>query len=320
MRQDESIRSIVPAKLACSHKLENCTDSTLIWKCTVGWWSLTFSVLLVMFMTYYMFMRSNNTWSLAINSLEQTLQRQVVGQEIANKRLIKLLSDYLKSEERIFSRPLSLLLVGGSGTGKSLMSKILASFFPLDSVHKLIIPLHLKNTPEFSQLPSYVERIAADDKPHLFIADDASSSLLQKVQEIIDSWPLPKSSFPVIFLCISNNQNSKLDEIVINHFHTNGQRNNIPEKYLYSNLEREIFGVSSSKPQITTHVIPFLPLQRHHVEHCIKEELRSRGVIDNHSYIVSKLLEETDFFPPSMPVFAVTGCKRISRRVDLYLF
>ncbi|XP_076353001.1 torsin-2A-like isoform X2 [Tachypleus tridentatus] len=319
VRQNESIRSVVPAKLV----LQNRTDSTHVCKCTIGWWCLTFSVLLVMFMMYYMFVRSNNTWSLPIHSLEQTLQSQVVGQEIAIKKLINLLSDYLQSEEGTFSRPLSLLLVGGTGTGKSLISKVLASFFPVDSVHKVIVPLYLKIPPEFSQLSSYVERLAAGDRPHLFIVDDASHSLLKKVQEILDSWLLSGnscSSFPVIFLCISNNQYSKLNEIVINHFQMSGQHNNIPEEYLFSNLEREVLGVSPSKPQIATHLIPLLPLQRHHVEHCIREELRHRGIIDNHSYIVSKLLEETEFFPPSMPVFAVTGCKRISRRVDLYLF
>ena len=59
-------------------------------------------------------------------------------------------------------------------------------------------------------------------------------------------------------------------------------------------------------------------MERRHVKLCIEDDLRNK----NHTVtegLVNKVADSLPFFPPSVKLFATSGCKRVSQKVDLVL-
>jgi len=65
-------------------------------------------------------------------------------------------------------------------------------------------------------------------------------------------------------------------------------------------------------------VIPYLPLTREHIRSCIKSELRSSGATMTGQEI-NNILDHVQFFSKELPIFAKTGCKKISSKVVMAL-
>ncbi|XP_035227636.1 torsin-1B-like [Stegodyphus dumicola] len=63
--------------------------------------------------------------------------------------------------------------------------------------------------------------------------------------------------------------------------------------------------------------VPFLPLEKKHVKQCIVEELKMRQLTVNES-IVNQIADQIVYQPQEFELFAISGCKKISHKVDLY--
>ncbi|XP_052792740.1 torsin-1A-like [Mya arenaria] len=69
--------------------------------------------------------------------------------------------------------------------------------------------------------------------------------------------------------------------------------------------------------------IPFLPLERRHVEQCIINGLFEKGYyqygfqIDNDT--VKQIADEMTYFPENTRLFSTTGCKRVYEKIDLIM-
>jgi len=59
-------------------------------------------------------------------------------------------------------------------------------------------------------------------------------------------------------------------------------------------------------------------MERRHVKLCIEDDLRSknREVTEE---LVNKVADVLPYFPPEVKLFATSGCKRVSQKVDLML-
>jgi len=69
---------------------------------------------------------------------------------------------------------------------------------------------------------------------------------------------------------------------------------------------------------LITAFIPFLPMERKHVKLCIEDDLRYK----NHQVtedIVNKVADVLPYYPPEAKLFARSGCKWVSQKVDLML-
>lgn len=64
--------------------------------------------------------------------------------------------------------------------------------------------------------------------------------------------------------------------------------------------------------------VPFLPMERKHVKMCIEDDLRykNREVTE---HIVNQVADVLPYYPPEAKLFAASGCKRVSQKVDLML-
>ena len=63
------------------------------------------------------------------------------------------------------------------------------------------------------------------------------------------------------------------------------------------------------------YLIPFLPMERPHVKKCAKADLEKKGhpVTDS---ILNRVADELLYFPEDQKVFSLSGCKKISSKID----
>lgn len=68
--------------------------------------------------------------------------------------------------------------------------------------------------------------------------------------------------------------------------------------------------------------VPFLPLERPHVERCIEDKLRERNVSEtgeDRSRLIARIADELTYFPSDSKLYSTTGCKRIVDKINLVL-
>lgn len=70
--------------------------------------------------------------------------------------------------------------------------------------------------------------------------------------------------------------------------------------------------------QLLDALVPFLPLQRHHVRHCVLNELAQLG-LEPRDEVVQAVLDSTTFFPEDEQLFSSNGCKTVAARIAFFL-
>lgn len=70
--------------------------------------------------------------------------------------------------------------------------------------------------------------------------------------------------------------------------------------------------------QLLDALVPFLPLQRHHVRHCVFNELAQLG-LEAREEVVQAVLDSISFFPEEEQLFSSNGCKTVASRITLFL-
>lgn len=65
-------------------------------------------------------------------------------------------------------------------------------------------------------------------------------------------------------------------------------------------------------------LVPFLPLQMHHVRHCVLNELAQLG-LEPRDEVIQAVLDSTTFFPDDEQLFSSNGCKTVASRIAFFL-
>ena len=72
------------------------------------------------------------------------------------------------------------------------------------------------------------------------------------------------------------------------------------------------------KEKLITRYVPFLPLSRHHVERCARQELSRRG-LGRRSDVVEAVGGAMLYSPQQGQYFSTTGCKSVAAKISLFL-
>lgn len=131
-----------------------------------------------------------------------------------------------------------------------------------------------------------------------------------------------------IFIFLSNKGGGKIAEITLQQYENGYPR----EKLRLESFERDLMNFSFNEKgglqmselisnHLIDHFIPFLPLQREHVQKCVESYLRKRGRSDLVSDValVERVLNALQYFPESSKAFSSSGCKRVDAKTDLEL-
>lgn len=270
-----------------------------------------------------------------ITGLENDLKEVFYGQHLA----MRVLLSSLRSRNRFTNKnkPLVLSLHGWTGTGKNYISGLIAKHIfkhGMNSkfIHKFIIPLHFPYVAEVDlykrQLHNWIlGNLTKCSKGALFIFDEMDK-IPPGVVTVLKQFLDPKGTKAdamfrnVIFLFLSNAGRKLINGHVLNHYKKGLDRESIQlvtlEQLLHTYGEKnpDIWYHELLKSEVIDHYVPFLPLEWSHVKQCVREDMRSKGFVVLEK-MVTEVANEMSYFPKDLQIFSVSGCKKVSSKVDV---
>ena len=265
--------------------------------------------------------------------LKPELDQYVFGQHIAVKVVSIAVAGHIENPNP--EKALVLSFHGSTGCGKNYVSRIVA-----DNLYKLgmdskythqIIATH--DFPHKGRLAEYKDKIlqhivkkVKECEKTLFIFDEVDkvpAGLLDVLRpflehhEHVDGVDYRKC----IFIFLSNTGAKLIDEFVFNHWQNGKKREDITIHQMKQIINNGAFNSDSGfwhseliLSNSIDYFVPFLPLEKIHVEQCIQADLKRKGKVISPD-IIKRIADEMHY---SSNTFSTTGCKRISSRVDLH--
>ncbi|KAG8447966.1 hypothetical protein GDO86_015172 [Hymenochirus boettgeri] len=235
-----------------------------------------------------------------VAAMECDLARNVFGQNLAHKLLVKAMKEFLDNDSP--SKPLVLSFHGWSGTGKT-----------FEDLRRWI----QGNLTACGRSVFVFEEM---DKMHPGMIDTIASFLGS-------SWVVYGSNYrKAIFIFISNAGGEDINEIALDYWRHRKDRDEIQLQQIESAISKAV----SSNPKhgfwqsqiidqkLIDVIVPFLPLRPHHVRLCIENEMLQQGLALNET-LVNKVADSIVYFPEKEKVFSLTGCKTIASRLSYYV-
>ncbi|BES93486.1 Torsin [Nesidiocoris tenuis] len=274
------------------------------------------------------------------DGLERNLQQKVFGQPFIQKLLLPLVD--LHMDERYENRKALVLSFHGTpGSGKNYVAKILAeSIFEkgMDSkfVHLFKPILHFSGQPpeilKF-RLQQWIVGNVTSCQRQLFIFDevnDMPEGILEAVKGFIDYNPrfggLDFSK--CIFIFLSNIAMIPINQRTLELWQDGTKRRDKlrHEDFMSIIIEHsfnEDGGFKKCKlitSRLIDAFIPFLPLERSHIESCIKV------IADDYAMnspltppMIDYIMESVEFTPKDLRLYSAHGCKNLDTPIKLVL-
>ncbi|XP_004613364.1 prosalusin isoform X1 [Sorex araneus] len=270
--------------------------------------------------------------------LECDLAQHLAGQPLARALVGKALRAFVQDPAP--AKPLVLSLHGGSGTGKSLVSALLARYLFRGGLHSPHVH-HFSPRIHFPH-PSQMDRYKKDLKNwvqgnltacgrSLFLfdeMDELAPGLMEVLRPFLGpSWVVYGTNYrKAIFIFISNAGDEQINQVVLEAWRSRRDREEIHLQELAPLISQAVLdnphhGFWRSgilEEQLLDTLVPFLPLQRHHVRHCVFNELDQLG-LEPREDVVQAVLDSTTFFPEEEQLFASNGCKLVASRLSFFL-
>lgn len=273
-----------------------------------------------------------------ISGIGNTLKAELYGQHIAQKLVTAALKSHFDKHDAL--KPLVFSFHGRTGIGKNFVSNIITEhFFKRKTlspfVHKFIIPLHF---PHESEVKSYNKQllewirgnVSQCRKGGLFIFDEMDKihpGMMRAIKNAILDYRGKGTSAGyknMVFIFLSNSGGQAINDHVLKHVLDGKFR----ETLTLSELENIFHGIVKHNPgvwfadllksEVIDHLVPFLPLERTHVKQCIRSDLTKKGFPVKEA-IVREIADQMDYFPHGYEFFSVSGCKKVSSRVDVIM-
>lgn len=243
-------------------------------------------------------------------------------------------------------KPLVMSFHGLTGVGKTYLSQLIAKYIYYKGgksafVHTLIASKHFPDDDptkikEYkNKLRDLVESETKKCGRSLFIFDETDkmpaglTDVLKPFLDFhvhgIDGVDYSKN----IFIFLNNIGGGEISDVALAQ-----NRSGLPRESISSFKMEQILSVASLKKEhswlkknpktvsLVDHFIPFLPLEKHHVKQCVGIEImrRVKGNKSDSKYkeLVENVVNEIEFFPTGEDIFAVSGCKHVAKKVDMF--
>jgi len=254
-----------------------------------------------------------------INTIETELSSALFGQHLAQAEIVSSIHSFIESSTT--SSPLLILfLCGWLGTGKTHTATILSSFIPS---HTTFIT---------SSLPSTVQGVGSKVGKECGLStivlddlDSADNDALDIIEDLIvniynDS--NSKSNGTIIIATTSSGGHS-VNKVMLEMAKTSlASRDKVVYDDIMEALEDEKANIplytALTDHNISVKLIPFLPLTRDHLRMCVTKLAREQGISISDKK-VDTILDQVQYFSKDLPIFAKTGCKQISAKLDLMM-
>ncbi|KAK4881753.1 hypothetical protein RN001_005072 [Aquatica leii] len=271
------------------------------------------------------------------NKLEALLKSKVYGQHIAQEIIINSLRAHWNKNNNS-PKALTLSFHGWPGGGKNYITNFIKeALYALggasDHVHHFMGRIHFPEESKVSDYQSdlydWIRTNVTKCPKQLFIFDEVNKmppSVLDIIKPLIDyNINIAKVDYrQAIFIFLSNTGESLITEETIRLQRAGVERRDIQlgdfESLIIKGAFNEEGGFHHSdtiKSNLIDHYVPFLPLEREHVQECIIDQFRIRNVNYPKVEHIQMVLDFVEWGPSPENLYSKTGCKRISQKVAM---
>ncbi|XP_076044652.1 torsin-1A-like isoform X2 [Oratosquilla oratoria] len=280
----------------------------------------------------------NTEWTRPnMTALSQNLKIKLYGQHLVKKVVHRALRGHLSTSEP--KKALVMSFHGWTGGGKNYVARFVAeSLYKLgmrsNYVHQFVSPLHFPHhhlTDIYKlHLQDWIRNNVTKCERSLFIFDEIDKMPVGMIDAIkpfidyhesIDGVDFRKS----IFLFLSNTGGANITRRMLELWKEGKNREDIElsdlEDLILKGAFNEKGGLHHSElihHSLVDHYIPFLPLERHHIELCAEDELARRNLRPQKD-VIKKVADEMVYFPAETKLFSKTGCKRVAQKVSFLI-
>ncbi|XP_077945050.1 torsin-1A-like [Gasterosteus aculeatus] len=269
--------------------------------------------------------------------LQLDLQTKLFGQQIASRVILKSVKGFMSNDNP--KKPLVLSLHGPSGTGKNLVSELIADNIykeGMDSsfVHVFTSELHFPHSSHLdtykSQLQQWIKGNVTNCGRSMFIFDEMDKmqpGLIDSIKPYLDYYgKLDGVSYrKAIFIFLSNAGRKEITQTALDFWTAGRDREELELKDLETVLSVSVFNNKNSglwhtsliDKNLVDFFVPFLPLEYRHVVQCVMAEMKARGVPPDQK-VAEQMAKDVSYLPKTERVFSVKGCKTISSKLDYY--
>ncbi|XP_076755434.1 torsin-1A isoform X1 [Xylocopa sonorina] len=280
-----------------------------------------------------------------LNKLDDTLSKELYGQEIAHHVVINALRGHLISSDP--PKALSMSFHGPPGTGKTFVSQVIAKFLYRKGDQSAFyhffngrndFPLQEKVNEYKDELYKIIINSLQKCERSMFVFDEVDKmpeGLLNVLVPFLDyntwikSWRLASSSIntrKAIYIFLSNTGSSRITQRLITLWSEGKQRSEARlqdfENLISIGAFNEKGGFYHSDTidsSVIDHYVPFLPLEEVHIKKCLKKAFANRG-IDPSNDMIEEGLSYVTFGPPPHNLYATAGCKRLEQKVAAIIY
>lgn len=182
------------------------------------------------------------------------------------------------------------------------------------------------------QLQTWIKGNVSQCEHSLFIFDEIDKmppGILDGIKPYMDFHPTVDGIVfrKAVFMFLSNSGGQEIIRTSLDFWKNGLKREDIEYKDLEGLVSKGAFneegGLQRSKvieSSLVDMYIPFLPMEKQHVEKCVRKELSWRNVTKNlFADIIPRVMIELTFWPPDLLIYSTTGCKRVSQKIDVIL-
>ncbi|CAD5210402.1 unnamed protein product [Bursaphelenchus xylophilus] len=271
--------------------------------------------------------------------ITQRLQREMTsslyGQHIAIDSVMKAVNAHLGNRNP--KKALAMSFHGPTGTGKNFVAGMIrnAMFKKAEKsafAHVFVSTHHFSDPQEVgryqNQLRNWIVGNLTNCERQLFVFDEIDKmpdGVLDAVRPFMDHYESIGSVDPrkSIYVFLSNAGATSIIKKTFDHHRAGLLRGALALNDFDDILRNSAFNEKESglknNEMITRHLIdwfiPFLPLERNHVESCVRDYMHHRllSVTDER---VDKIVDLLTYHPASDPIYSSSGCRQVSAKVD----
>ncbi|XP_038405214.1 prosalusin isoform X2 [Canis lupus baileyi] len=158
--------------------------------------------------------------------------------------------------------------------------------------------------------------------------DKLAPGLMEVLRPFLgSSWVVFGTNYrKAIFIFISNTGGEQINQVVLEAWRSRRDREEIRLQELelvisqavLDNPHHGFWRSGIMEEHLLDVLVPFLPLQRHHVRHCVLNELAQLG-LEPREEVIQAVLDSTTFFPEKEQLFSSNGCKTVASRIAFFL-
>ncbi|XP_054908670.1 torsin-1A-like [Poeciliopsis prolifica] len=270
--------------------------------------------------------------------LQTDLENKLFGQHIASRIILKAVDGFMNNRNP--KKPLVLSLHGWTGTGKNLVSQIIAESIYTKGlksrfVHLFTSTFHFPHKDLInlykSQLQQWVRESVTKCERSMFIFDESDKmhpGLIDSIKPYLEYYDnLDGISYrKSIFIFLSNTGGDDITKTALEFWKMGKDREKITLKDLEEKLSLSAFNgqnggffhTSLIDKNLVDFFVPFLPLEERHVVQCAMAEMKARNLRPNRD-VANMVARDMIYSPKPERVFSATGCKTVQHKLNFYI-